>query len=232
VLFPSQEQSLFARRILKEAERYYKDIAEEIGYTRYGNFWTWDDRARIILFPDKASFIETTGQPGWSTGFAGRDALLFSSRTIVTYPQEEEFFDGVLPHEISHLIMADFLGGQQNIPVWLDEGVAQLQEKHKSEIARAMMQILVPGRRHVPFVTMMYWDISRETDNAKVKIFYTQSLSMVEFMIKRYGSSAFGRLCRLMRDGRNFEEALRVSYSNRVASIADLEEQWIKSIYP
>lgn len=215
-----------AETVLRRAEDYYRRIGEEIGYTRYSNFWTWEERVKIVLFADQASYVKTTGQPDWSVGYANRDTQLFESRSIVSYNQQSGFYESILPHEISHLILRDFIG--EEIPVWFDEGVAQLQEADKSEIAQQMMSILAKRGQTVPLDTLVRWNIRKEQDQMKIKVFYAESLSVVEFLIGQYGSQDFGRLCRQMRDGKNFEEALRSVYTTRMDSQAALEAKWLK----
>lgn len=212
--------------ILRKAEEYYKRIAEQIGYSRYSNFWTWEDRAKIIIFPDQQTFIRNTGQPAWSAGYSGRDSELFHSRIIVTYRQEQDFLYGLLPHEIGHLILHDFVGFDTPVPLWFDEGVAQLQEINKKDLANQFMRPLAQQKHHVPFPVIMNWDIRKESDTAKVKIFYAQSLSMVDFMIKNYGSSAFGNLCRNFKEGKNMEGALRAAYASSIDSLNAFERRW------
>ncbi len=51
VLCASSDDEDMAHDILNHAEDYYNDIADDIGYSRYHNFWTWDNRVKIILFP-------------------------------------------------------------------------------------------------------------------------------------------------------------------------------------
>ncbi|MDP2654614.1 MAG: hypothetical protein Q8Q08_11380 [Candidatus Omnitrophota bacterium] len=216
-----------ARTVLRRAEEYYKKIGARIGYSRYQDFWTWDERAKIFIFPDQRSFMQATGQPAWSKGYADRDSYLFESRAIVTYFQEDRLVDGLLPHEISHLILRDFIG-EASVPIWFEEGVAQLEEAGKSAEASRTMKLLVPRRQHIPFGLFMAMDVRREKDPRKAQIFYAQSLSVVEFLIKKYGSDTFGRLCRNLRDGRPFPEALAAAYAASLPSLADLEIQWVR----
>ena len=56
VLCPPASDEDNARAILDHAENYYNNIADDIGYTRYQNFWTWGDRVKIILFGDQDSY--------------------------------------------------------------------------------------------------------------------------------------------------------------------------------
>ena len=43
-----------------------------------------------------------------------------------------------------------------------------------------------------------------------------------------HGIDAFHRLCREMRDGRSFEEALANAYPSSVSSLAELETRWLE----
>jgi len=226
VYFPELSERQTAARVLREAENYYRKIGDQIGYTRYHNFWTWDARVKILLFPSHEAFVRTTGQPEWSTGFADRDSQLFKSRVIVTYQQEKDFFDGLLPHEISHLVLHDFLSGRP-IPIWFDEGVAQLQEASKSREADRIMRFLVSRSGYIPFPLLTRMDIRKEKDSRKVQVFYAQSLSVVEFLIRQYGSHAFADFCRALRDGKNVEGALRQAYTNKIDTISQLEQKWL-----
>ena len=217
-----------AEKILRLAEGYYQRIGDKIGFTRRADYWTWEQRARIVVFPDQETFVQETRQPEWATGFSDRDSHVFRTRTIVTYRQEREFYDGLLPHEISHLILHDFIPDKNRIPIWFDEGVAQLFEKEKSWQAQQIMSKLARRDLFVPFSAMMHWDVRKENDSKKVTIFYAQSLSMVEFLIKKYGSGDFGRLCRQMSEGKTFPEALRTAYTNRLNTIEEFEHKWVR----
>jgi len=219
------------RKILRHAEHYYDSIARQIGYSRYNNFWTWDDRVRIVVYPDQQTFVQYTGQPAWSRGYASRDSAVFNSRAILTYLQESEFYDGVLPHEIGHLILIDFLGPASiKTPIWFHEGVAQLQEGNKKELARNMMRYMVKNGNYVPLESLMTIDLRAETDPGRVQLLYAQSVSIVDFMISRYGSYAFGSFCRFIRDGLSFYEAWEKAFPGSVDSIEKAEKNWVQSL--
>ena len=226
VNFQEERDRPAAQKILREAERYYQRIGEAIGFTRYGNFWTWDNRAKIFLFADKEDFLAETGQPEWSIGYANKDAYAIVGRMIVTYRQEGDFFDGLLPHEIGHLILHEFIKDPGKIPPWFDEGIAQLYEDGKIKQSLEIMKVLVAQDKFIPFPYLMRWDIQQEQDPVKVTLFYAQSLTIVEFLIKQYGSDAFGRLCRNIRDGKSFEDSLSNAYPSTVPTLADLEKKW------
>ena len=101
----------FARDALDAAEVYYDKIASDLGYQRYQEFWTWEGRCKIYIYPDHQSYVKAHGgQPEWSHGMA-----LFKSRTILTYAWHQNFLDLLLPHEIAHLVFRDFVGLEADI---------------------------------------------------------------------------------------------------------------------
>ena len=227
IVYYSDEKDLaLARQVLTKSESYYDKIAYQLGYARYSNFWTWEQRAKIIIFPNQQEFLQNTRQPSWSKGYADRDSRLFHSRTIVTYRQEQDFLDGFLPHEISHLILGDFVGSNRKIPIWFDEGVAQLHEGDKVAVSNQLMKNLVKVNGQISLDTLVSLDVRKEKDPQRVKIFYAQSVSLVDFLLKSYGSDAFGNLCRCLRDGKGIEEALASACS--LYALSDLEKKWLQ----
>ena len=227
VFYSLKEDSQAVQRVIRRAEEYYDKIAYQIGYARYSNFWTWKERVKIIIFPDQQSFVRSTGQPPWSKGYADRDSQLFKSRIIVTFQQEHEFLEGVLPHEIGHLILRDFIGFDREIPLWFEEGVAQLHEANKKLMVDQFMRPLIKKNQHIPFDVFVRLDIRSVEKSRQANVFYAQSVSVINFLIKRFGSEAFGRLCRHLKDGKDMDEALRISFARSIHSTKDLEKEWI-----
>ena len=227
VLYPVSDDADTAQAILDHAEDYYHDIADDIGYSRYQNFWTWNDRVKIVLFDDQQSYVGKTGQPPWSNGFASIYSELFKSRVIVSYKDQPNFLEVILPHEITHLVLHDFIGFQRPIPRFFDEGVAQLEQKDDSLSHMDVMARLITEGQIIPLRQLLSYDLIAHRDDARsVSIFYVESLYIVDFLIKTYGKDAFKEMCRLLRDGRGFEEALKASYYPTIDSMETLQERW------
>ncbi|HSV43924.1 MAG TPA: hypothetical protein VLJ10_05150 [Candidatus Bathyarchaeia archaeon] len=218
-----------AQEVLRLAERYYQEIAETLGFTRYSDFWTWDDRAKIFIFPSQEVFSQKTGAPAWTTGYSDRDSFLFQSRAIVTYQQEAALAEEILPHEVSHLILHDFIP-EANLPVWIDEGIAQLFEKEKVRLVDRVMSFLVTNGQFIDVEFLNRWNIRKEHDGKKIEVFYVQSLSIIKFMREEYGHSSFQEFCRHLRDGKDINSALRAAYTGKIHSLKDLEREWLKYI--
>lgn len=234
----------FAKEVLHKAEGYYKRIASELGYPRYSEFWTWDKRVKIYIHPGHESFLRATGQPKWSQGVAD-----YKRKEIISYAWSKNFTEQLLPHEMAHLIFRDFVGFRGEVPLWLDEGVAQWAEEPKREQVKAVIKKLYDDDALLSITDMMNLDIRKITENDKVYIratrtkedepgvlflsgdnlvstYYMQAVSLVSFLIESFGSMSFADFCRELRDGKSFESALRAAYPSHVRNLAEFELKW------
>jgi hypothetical protein len=211
----------FAQDVLRRAEFYYKKIAEELGYDRYSNFWTWEYRVKIMIFPTRQSFLNATDTNTWSEGIAD-----YTEKKIVSYVWSEGFLDALLPHEIAHLIFRDFVGFKGEVPLWLDEGVAQWMEPEKRDEVMGVMYEIMEEEKAMPLVDMMRLDVKTEEDNERVYVFYVEAVSLVGFLMKEYGSKKFVEFCRQLRDGKDLKSALTFAYPTKIRNIRQLEGKW------
>jgi hypothetical protein len=236
----------FARKVRDTAEVYYRQIALDLGYPRYSEFWLWDKRVKIYLYPDHSSFLKATGQPEWSQGMAD-----YAKKEIIGYNLSQIFLDSILPHEMAHLIFRDFVGFKGEIPLWLDEGVAQWAEKNKRDYIKKLIKKAYEEDRLLSLEDLMRLDIrnirakeevyvrSTTSKNGEprvlflsgdslINLYYLESVSLVGFLIETFGSDSFSHFCRQLRDGKRINEALTSTYPNYIRSLEDLERRWRK----
>ena len=215
----------FAKDVSLQSEIYYKRIASELGYQRYSKFWTWDRRVKIYIHPSRESFQKGTGQPDWSEGVAK-----YHEKTIVSYAWSDGFLKMLLPHELTHLIFRDYVGFKGEVPLWLDEGVAQWMEPHKRKQIKVVIRRLAENRRLLSLNQMMILDVRKSNNPDIVNTYYIQAVSLVDFLMTEYGASRFNSFCRQLRDGKSIEDSLKFAYPVSIRSIKDLEEKWQKYI--
>jgi hypothetical protein len=214
----------WAGKVLEKADAYYDSLASMMGYARYSNYWSWEERVRIIVYSDEEQFHKETGMPSWSKAGALRDNYIFDSRVIVTFKQENNFLEGILPHEISHLMLHDYIG--HSVPLWFDEGIAQHQEEGKKEMADRGMRILLKQDLYIPFYKMSSV-VLKDASEQQVTLFYVQSVSMIHFLITKFGHDQFQELLHAMKEGKSFESALLKGYSS-IESLEDFEKKWLR----
>jgi hypothetical protein len=215
----------FAREVLRNSEMYYTRIAEDLGYPRYSNFWSWENRAKIFIYASEKTFREATGEAEWSHGMAS-----YSKKEIHTFQSGRNFLISILPHEITHLIFRDFVGFEGQVPLWMDEGVAQWEEPEKREMALLIARYLIKTDQDYPIQDLMTTDVRSLQDEAKVHAFYMQSVTLVDFLVKSYGGQRFTEFCRQLRDGKKFNDALSGAYTGRIENLYDLDQKWRKYV--
>ena len=180
---------------------------------------------QIVYFADQGAYLNATQQPEWSKGFSISHLASVNLRMIISYRGQKDFLSTVLPHEIGHLILHDFVKGRK-IPVWFDEGLAQLEEENNSPEHKTIVARLAVSGKTIPLEELNGYEAKAQSDPMQAAIFYAESLYIVDFLVKTYGKSAFTELCRQLRDGAPFDHALRVAYYPTITSMAALQGKW------
>lgn len=218
IIHYQEAPSGYISKVKRYAEHYYKSITDYLGFRRF-NFWTWEKRCKIYLYPGRAQYLSTTNVVSWSKG-----GVHIVSKEIVTYVGKEQFLDYVLPHEMGHIIFREVVGYEKSLPLWMDEAVAILQEKNREKYLQAAKK-LVNGGEYIPLKELSqirsYQGISPDT-------FYSESASIVDFLLKKFGRNTFVIFCRRLRDGKKWEEALLAIY--KFEDLEGLEKAWVNSL--
>jgi len=209
----------FLENVLEYSERYYEELTEKLGFRRF-NYWTWDNRAKIYIFADKEMFEKEMNQPSWAGGIAS-----YVDKTIWTFPQESGFFDTLLPHEIGHIVFREVIGAHHNVPLWLEEGVAQYLEQAKRIGAEKHVLNAMADGTFIPFKELMTMNSLTLRSGGDVKVFYAEASSLVNFLIQKYGVDSFNNFCSKLKDGKNFNDALSYAYFY-IRSASDLGVAW------
>ena len=219
------QDTKFAKKVLNKAEEHYSKIADDLGYARHSNFWVWNKRVKIYIYPDGDSYLSYVTEhdyAAWSVGLAN-----YKKKEIISYVQSGGFLDGVLPHEITHLIFRDYVG-QENIPIWIDEGVAQWEEKGKRQLVKKKMREMLQCHKPIPIERMTMLNIGECKNKVIVELYYVQAVSLIDFLITQYGSDNFIFFCRHLRGGKDINEALKFTYPTSIRNLDVLEDKWLK----
>ncbi|OQB10852.1 MAG: hypothetical protein BWY16_00759 [Candidatus Omnitrophica bacterium ADurb.Bin205] len=220
IVFYNNAPEGFIKSLLEKAEFYYESITEDLGFRRF-NFWLWDNRAKIYIYDDANSYRLASSQPAWSGG-----AVMPNHKIIQSFPASKDFLDTILPHEMGHIIFREFVGfNNPGVTLWLDEGVASYQEKRRYSQADAFIRRLIDQDSFINLRKLSSYHSLASLDSGSIDIFYAQSYSIVDFLIKMFGREKFVLFCQNLRDYRNLDDALRLTYS--LQGISQLEKAWI-----
>ncbi len=183
----------------------------------------WTPRCDIYLFPNAPQYAQMTGQPADSPGFStmGMNQGQITSRRVNVRTDHAGLLAAVLPHEITHVILADFFTEQQ-IPRWADEGMAVLMEPGHEQKRRANDLVDPLGRNLLfPIETLMKMDYP---DERYWTLYYAQSVSLTRFLVEQGSPSQFVRFLQGAQ-ANGFEPELKRIY--KINDFTDLQARWV-----
>jgi len=207
----------YVNQFYKKCEKYYVLITERLGFNRF-DFWLWEDRAKIYMYETKQAYIRATGRPGWSGA-----AVHIKKKYINTYFFQRDIFDTMLPHELTHIILREFIGQKANAPLWFDEGVASANEEN----AYLRHFLIAKGFIERDFYLKISEMNKMTPYNMRTPtLFYASAGSLIIFFMENYKKDKFSDFCKELRDGTAFHLALLNIYG--IENSGDLEAKFLK----
>ena len=184
----------------------------------------WNPRCDIYLFATAEEYShETRGGDMRSPGHSNMtiESGHVISRTIYLHVDHVETFNSVLPHETTHVVIAGRFDGIQ-VPRWADEGMAVLTEP-QHRIDRYLRNLSSQDHDHLLFPVGQLMMMNDYPEARLVDPFYTQSVSLVDFLSHEKGPQVFARF---LNEGLHsgYEPALRKHY--KMQNFAELEKRW------
>ena len=161
-------------------------------------------------------------EPSWTGGMA------FPEHDVVIIGISQAELDwgrNAMVHELTHVLVGHLtftcLG---DVPTWLNEGLAvysegELEPQWQSQLDQAIKENTLLSVRSIS------GGFSEVTDKALLS--YSQSYSIVNFLIKTYGQEKMTSLLVALRDGRTIDQSLLEVYG---FDIDGLEDAWRQSL--
>ncbi len=197
-----------ARQVGKKAEKLRKQIARD---------WLG---VEMPVREDRCP-IQVTIHVGRNAGvsqfvYGGGKVVRQSMRVEGTL---EAVLAGVLPHEMTHIVLAHAVGHQ--VPRWADEGAACLAEDEESRRQREQRQKeALEGSRLLPLARLF----NLREYPADIPAFYAQSCAVAKFLIEKKDRPTF---LAFVREGSEsgWDEAAKKHYG--CEDVAALEAVWL-----
>lgn len=184
--------------------------------------WANNERTTIFLFKNQDTYRRVTGRPVWSGG-----ASSVGKRKLYVYESEE--LPGIVAHELTHIYFDSFFLDGTTDPLWLSEGMATLVQVERGLAApnwlRENLQLLEAGDGF-PIDKLTNVTSTAGWPDAKVRLWYAQSYSVVRFLIRTQYRSSFYKFSAHLRDGRPTPEALYRAYGAPYTRMVALEHAW------
>ena len=161
-------------------------------------------------------------EPSWTGGQAFPDHDI----VIIGISQSElDWGRDAIVHELTHVLVGHLtfscLGG---VPTWLNEGLAVYSE---GELDSASQQQLEDAIKNDTLLTVRSLSAGFSEVPDKAYLSYSQSYSIVDFLIGTYGQDKMTQLLTSLRDGSTVDNALENTYGFNVEG---LDDAWRKAV--
>jgi hypothetical protein len=157
-------------------------------------------------------------EPSWTGGQAFPDQNI----VILGISQNDlEWGRDSIAHELTHVLVGQLtfscLG---DVPTWLDEGLSVYSE---GELDSASQQQLDDAIQNNTLLSVRSLSAGFSEVADKAYLSYSQSYSVVKFLVETYGQKKMTALLTSLRDGSTTDEALQQTYG---FDIEGLEDAW------
>jgi tetratricopeptide (TPR) repeat protein len=213
----------FAEQVARLAEQARADAFARWGQPPTG---AWQPACEIALHPTGNDYAAATRQaasaPGHSSikSTAGR----VTARRIDLRADNPELMGCVLPHEVTHVVLGD-LFADTPLPRWADEGMAVLAEP-RAQVDR-YLKTMIRLRQEGKLLHLAQVLRPEYPDAASITVFYVESVSVVEFLVRSKGAPAFAAFARDASGG--LDAALARHYG--LKNVAELEDRWLRATF-
>jgi len=181
----------------------------------------WSQRCPLRV---RVTLSETGGATTFTFGHGsdGRSQVL--SRKMEIFGDTKKLLNSVLPHEVTHTVLAHHFG--QPVPRWADEGGSVLSENEDERYEHDVRcrEILNQGRG-IPLRALF----AMKQYPKDMIVVYAQGYSMSQYLIEQGGRKKFLQFVGvgMQSDNRNWEEAVKL-YGFK--STDELQEAWIDNL--
>lgn len=211
-----------AGQVALHCEALRRDLVNRYGFEEGKR--KWQPKCSVVLFPNKHKYGAVVGQ-------AAKETLGSSLATPQTGPIENrridlrtdvtDYLDEVLPHELTHVLIADhFRNGPP--PLWYDEGLALLADT-ESKQALHLRDLRNGLRGSRAFSLQDLLTATQYPSPDKMSIFYGQCASVARCLSNHAGTSKIHKFAHRSQEvGVNL--ALKQTYG--MQGVVELEQIW------
>jgi hypothetical protein len=184
----------------------------------------WSPKCEVVVHGSTASYLAAVGA-GASRTFGssliqfGKDKQV--ARRAIDFRGDSALGLAAVPHEMTHVILADLLDGRQP-PRWADEGMAILADSPEKQMLHERDLALGLAARGA-FRLHELLTLDKYPHPSRVPAFYGQSASVAACLAKRGDPARFIEFLRRSIDS-GYDKALRDVY--QLSNISELESYW------
>jgi tetratricopeptide (TPR) repeat protein len=192
--------------LLRTLDRQFGELSRDLGLAPSAP-------VSVILYTEQ-QFFDVTQAPSWA-GAINDGKLRIPVRDVAGMTPQME---SVLKHELTHSFV---YAAAHRCPVWLNEGLAQMEEPRSSAAFAPMLAELYRTGK-APSLHLLEGSFTSLNSNEAL-LAYAESLAATEYLRSRYGMNGLRRVLELLGQGETPDAALKtVTLGGYVKLDADL----------
>ena len=205
----------FGRAAADVANTALNEIAAQLGAAK-------PDRLDLYIYANSEDLRTglRLGGRDWVAGHADPDLEVVLA-TITPGVEQLLMMRRVIPHEITHLLIHEKVGGNYvSVPGWLNEGLAVRNESDRNPVYAQVLDAALADESLLPLVSLCgSFPVGSDT----AVLAYAQSGSLLDFVAERYGDSKISDLLAAYADGASCDGGvLRVLQTD----LSGLQAEW------
>jgi hypothetical protein len=193
----------FAQRALSIGEKAVADVSGLLGVTE-------SEPIDFFVYASESAFREALG-PGTRENVGGQASASIRTLFALIEPSQinSDWVDVVIPHELNHLVFDTAVENPyRDPPHWLDEGIAVYLSEGYSAADRNRVSSAARSGELIPLDGLAgQFPATRE----KFFLAYAESVSAVDFFIRKHGRDTLIKLVRSYGQGLTDDEAFRAA---------------------
>lgn len=152
------------------------------------------------------------------------EGVFFRGANVILILGNQPNVSGVTSHETVHFLIDQKLGPMAHtIPAWLNEGLAEFGSVQPNPSSKNSLNQAIASGTLLPLTSMT----SPPGDPRELILFYGESRSVIQYLLKSYESNLFQLLIENLKTGQSIDNALTAAYGfNRIL----LDNEWRQSI--
>lgn len=203
------------------------DIAEEAVANQKVLFQTdLDFQIKIVISntPEEFNSWHNIGFE-WVGGQTFNDFGI-TNQIVESENYQDAWLNGVIPHEISHIFFNQVVHNPTvNVPVWINEGVAQYNEFVSHEREMDLVETAATDGSLVPLAALE--DGFGSYNVERIYLSYAEAYSSAAFLVETYGNEGLSALLAAYKKGESTDEAFQTALG---ISIDQFEMKWAGSV--
>lgn len=211
-----QGSDSFAQQALNIGELGIEKAAAFMGVTE-------KDPIDFFIYPDQTPFYDALG-PGTRDNVGGEANTTTRTLFALIAPNDLGYAATVVPHELTHVVFDDATTNPYHFPPhWLNEGVAVYLSQGYGSSDRSLVAQAASNKELMPLGAIVG---QFPTTQDRFFLAYAESVSAVDFFMRKYGKTAMVKLIDAFGAGISDDEAFRIAIGT---DLATFDKAWMAS---